>query len=494
MNKRIRNILLRFKSDYIVGQFQSEFPDIFKMFWNKTAVFVTSICTMSMLLNCMTSDKQDMGKIFMENNAINVTGGLIAGYTSQDGYVRIYKGIPYAADTGGQNRFRSPQDVEPWNGVKDCTNWGNSAVQPPQGPIMFWTEEFIISNKIYSEDCLNLNVWTAGTEERKPVIMFIHGGGFGSGGSSCDVYDGEAIARKGVIFVSVNYRVGIFGFLANSQLQKENDGYGNFAILDLIKALEWIGDNIAQFGGDPGNVTIMGQSAGSGLVQALMASPKAKNMFHHAVVQSYDIIKAPFMDISVQIEQGDALSLPLEKLRSMSTDDVFNLKWASIPCVGTDVIPYDLIAAYSKGAANDVDLMSGLVEGDKIFFSESTDLPAEQLEKDMMISQLALADSAQVPGYKGNVYLYYYHHVMPGENSLSDGAFHTSDVPYFFNHLSDSRVSYWTDTDRRVADIMSDYLVNFAKTGNPNGVGLAVWNTARESSSYLLLNADPKMR
>jgi para-nitrobenzyl esterase len=360
---------------------------------------------------------------------------------------------------------------------------------------MVWTGEFIISNKVYSEDCLNLNVWTTGAAARKPVIMFIHGGGYTSGGSSCDVYDGEAIARKDVVFVSVNYRVGIFGFLANSQLQKENDGHGNFAVLDLVKALGWIRDNIARFGGDPENVTIMGQSAGSGLVQALAASPRAKNLFQHALAQSYNVIRSPFKDIKAQVEQGDALNLSLDKLRSMSTKDVFSLKWTGGPCTGTDVIPFNLAAAYSKGTANDADLMSGFVEGDGLlFFRENAAPSADQLEKNMMASQLALASAAQAPGYTGNVYLYYYDYVMPGENSQSDGAFHTSDVPYFFNHLSGSRASYWTDTDRKLADIMSDYLVNFAKTGNPNGTGLAVWETARKSGAYLLLNPDPKMR
>ncbi|MDR3174609.1 MAG: carboxylesterase family protein [Treponema sp.] len=426
------------------------------------------------------------------NASVKVSGGLISGYASQDGAVKIYKGIPYAAGTGGQNRFRAPQDVKPWEGVKECMTWGNSAVQTPQDPFMMWTEEFIISNKVYSEDCLNLNIWAPEKTGRKPVIMFIHGGGFTSGGSSCDVYDGEAIARKGVVFVTVNYRLGIFGFLANSALQAENDGYGNFAVLDLVKALEWIRDNITQFGGDPENVTIMGQSAGSGLVQALVVSPKAKNLFHHALAQSFNTIQMAFSPAAQQIASGDALNLTLEELRSKTADEVFSLTWRAAPCAGTEVLPYNLAEAYSRGVANDADLMSGWVEGDGTMFAPNS--PADQLEGDMMANQLELADAAAAPGYRGNVYLYWYNHVMPGENSESYGAFHTSDVPYFLNHLSDSRASYWTGTDRKAADVMSDYLVNFAATGNPNGKGLAEWKTAKDSGSYLLLNADPIMR
>jgi para-nitrobenzyl esterase len=430
----------------------------------------------------------------MENNTIKVSGGLIRGYGSEDGAVEIYKGIPYAADTGGRNRFRAPQEVIPWEGIRDCADWGNSAVQTPQEPFRFWTEEFIISHKVYSEDCLNLNVWTAERAGKKPVILFIHGGGYTSGGSSCDIYDGEDIVRKGVVFVSVNYRVGIFGFLAASRLEKENDGYGNFAVLDLVKALEWIRDNIARFGGDPGNVTIMGQSVGSGLVQALMASPKAENLFHRALAESYNVIQSPFRDIAAQVAQGDALNLSLGELRSMNSDAVFKLTWASGPCVGTDVMPYTLAEAYRKGAANKADLMSGFVEGDGLlFFRDSAGLSADQLEKNMMASQLALADAARGSGR--SVYLYYYNYVMPGENSRNNGAFHTSEVPYFFNRLSNSRSSYWTDADRKVAGILSDYLVNFAGTGNPNGSAVpVVWETAGESGGYLLLNENPEMR
>jgi para-nitrobenzyl esterase len=461
------------------------------------AAFVTGACITVMLPGCaaVPADKTSGGNENMKNSIIRVTGGLIKGGIFQDGAVEIYKGIPYAAAAGGQNRFRAPQDIIPWEGVKDCTSWGDSAVQTPQDPFLFWTGEFIISNKVYSEDCLNLNVWTAGAAEKKPVIMFIHGGGFTSGGSSCDIYDGGDIVRKGAVFVSVNYRVGIFGFLAASHLEKENDGYGNFAVLDLVKALEWIRDNISQFGGDPENVTIMGQSAGSGLVQALMASPKAENLFHRALAESYNVIQSPFKDIADQVAQGDALNLSLEELRSMGGDEIFKLTWAAGPCVGTDVIPYDLVTAYRRGAANNVDLMSGFVEGDSLlFYRDSVNLPADQLEKKMMVSQLALADAAQSSG-GGVVYLYYYNYVMPGENSRSDGAFHTSEVPYFLDHLSDSRASYWTGTDRRLADMMSNYLVNFAKTGNPNGsAGPGVWGSVRESGGYLLLNENPVMR
>jgi para-nitrobenzyl esterase len=456
-----------------------------------------------MLLSCKTSVETEI----MGNNLIKVTGGLIKGYTSQDEVVKIYKGIPYAASTGGQNRFKAPLDVEPWDNVRDCTNWGDSAVQNPQFTTKPQMEAFIVSNKTYSEDCLNLNVWTTGTSGKKSVILFIHGGGYTSGGSSCDVYDGEAIARKGVVYVSINYRLGIFGFLATSDLEAENNGCGNYALLDLIKGLEWIRDNIASFGGDSGNVTIMGQSAGSGMVQGLIASPKAKGLFQRALAESLNAIMIPFADsVQDRAARGDDLNLSPDDLRSMNTKEVFDLPWTGVsPAFGTEVMPYDLENAYNNGIANDVDLMSGFVEGDFLLYhllgygvGNITD-SSKLAEENMMASQLALAKATETSGYKGNVYLYYYTYVMPGpvveDPGLYDyGAFHTSDVPYFLNHLSDSRALYWTDTDRKFADIMSDYLVNFAKTGNPNGTVPTVWETARKSGSYFILNTDPKMR
>jgi para-nitrobenzyl esterase len=355
-------------------------------------VFMMGACVMAMLPGCTTTSADNNGrKEIMENNTVRVSGGLIKGYTSQDGAVAIYKGIPYAASTGGKNRFRAPQDIMPWDGVKDCTDWGDSAVQTPQDPFMFWTEEFIISKKVYSEDCLSLNVWTADPAGKKPVIVFIHGGGYTSGGSSCDVYDGEDLVRKGVVFASVNYRFGIFGFLASSALAGENDGYGNFGVLDLVKALEWIRDNIAQFGGDPKNVTIMGQSAGSGMVQALMVSPKAKNLFQRAVAESLNAYPSHFTDIAARVEQGDAYNLSLEQLRSMSSGEIFSLEWGMAPpASGTDVIPFNFAEAYSRGAANNVDLISGWVEGDGVMFAGPNPPPPEEMETNQMASQLGL--------------------------------------------------------------------------------------------------------
>ena len=231
---------------------------------------------------------------------IEVTGGRICGYANADGDVTIFKGIPYAAPPVADLRWKAPQPVEEWEGVRECTEYAPAAMQSEQAPFMMWTEEFIIdTSKGYSEDCLYLNVWAPTGAKKAPVIMFIHGGGNTSGGSSCDVYDGEAIAKKGVVYVDINYRVGIFGFLASSELSAEDSDHvsGNYAIKDQIAALTWIRDNIASFGGDPENVTIAGQSAGSLNVNQLTVCPLAEGLFANAVTMSYNLVGSQYVTL-----------------------------------------------------------------------------------------------------------------------------------------------------------------------------------------------------
>ena len=233
---------------------------------------------------------QDAGPI------AKVTGGVVRGSFGPDG-VAVYKGIPYAASTAGENRWRPPQPVEEWVGVKNAREYGPIAVQPPaeglsRGP---WTTEYLdtgktLENGLMSEDSLSLNIWTAAKpDEVQPVIVFIHGGGNGSGSGANEVYTGEKIAQKDVVYVTINYRVGIFGFLAYKDSMGE-EVTGNFAIMDMIAALRWVRDNIRGFGGDPNNVTIAGQSAGSENVQTLVASPSAAGLFRHAVAMSWNSI------------------------------------------------------------------------------------------------------------------------------------------------------------------------------------------------------------
>lgn len=211
---------------------------------------------------------------------VSVTGGQIRGYR-EDG-TDIYKGIPYAAPPVGKLRWRPPHPVVSWEGIKECTAWAASPIQMEQMPVLMWTREFIIENTGYSEDCLYLNVWTASDKkDKKPVIVYSHGGNLVSGVTSCEIYGGSELAKKGVVYVSVGFRVGILGLLATSKLSAESETgtSGNYMLLDQIAALKWVRENITAFGGDPDNVTISGLSAGSDNVNAISVSLLAKGLF-----------------------------------------------------------------------------------------------------------------------------------------------------------------------------------------------------------------------
>ena len=227
-----------------------------------------------------------------KNPILTIDGGQITGVETDNPEVLIYKGIPYAAPPVGDLRWREPQPVIPWSGVKTCDTFGAAAPQKLTDPGSFYDKEFYAqSPHVKNEDCLYLNVWTPAAGKVKaglPVAMWIHGGAYRNGFGHEDEFDGVAWAEHGVILVTINYRLGILGFLSHPELTAEspNNFSGNYGILDQIAALKWIKANIAQFGGNPDNVTVFGQSAGAGSVQTLVASPLTKGLIHRAIIQS----------------------------------------------------------------------------------------------------------------------------------------------------------------------------------------------------------------
>jgi len=219
---------------------------------------------------------------------VQTINGKVEGYAKEN--LRIYKSVPFASPPIGDLRWKAPQPVKNWTGVKKCTEFSASPIQNKPQPFYCWSEEFIAKPEPLSEDCLYLNVWTPAKSkaENLPVFVWIYGGGLNSGSANCDIYNGEKMAKKGIVFVSINYRVGVLGFMAHPDLTKES-GYqasGNYGFLDQIAALKWVQQNIANFGGNPANVTVAGQSAGAFSVNALIASPLAKGLFHKAIPQS----------------------------------------------------------------------------------------------------------------------------------------------------------------------------------------------------------------
>lgn len=451
------------------------------------------------------SDPEDMVFATETGDKINKTveGGQIRGaYLDETHNVAVFKGIPYASPPVGQNRWRAPQPVETWKGVKECTEYGNSAMQAPQEANGAFTEEFIISNKNYSEDCLTLNIWTNGTGEttNRPVIVYFHGGAWVAGGSSCEVYEGDYLASQNIVFVSVNYRLGIFGFFAHSELAAEGGGStGNYGFMDMIKSLEWVRDNIGKFGGDKNNVTVMGQSAGAHLAHYLLASPKAEGLFKNAVIQSYAAMGAMSFcaDKAEVMAKGDALG-NVEDLRAKSAEQVMNLDGNKMGLTLDGVyIDKSLGDAFEAGRGKDVNVLYGTVSDDAFLcaiadFGTFNNMDVSEM---LMGNGYVLGKARQIGG-ANNTYCYYFDKVMPGKTVNGEEnktAFHTSDVPYFLNHLTKRREADWKEKDREIGKLSSQYLINFARCGNPNSKSVAKWNPITENKEYMHIGEDGAM-
>jgi para-nitrobenzyl esterase len=452
---------------------------------------------------------------------VRTEAGLVSGVKNSTGDVTAYKGIPFAAPPVGELRWKAPQPARHWDGVKKCDAFGPSPMQPKPVPFMVYTAEFLIPEQPISEDCLYLNVWTnAKTKaDKKPVFVWIYGGGFTSGGTACAIYDGEAMAKKGVIFVSVNYRVGAFGFLAHPELTKESPekASGNYGLLDQVAALKWVKKNIAAFGGDPDRVTIAGQSAGSMSVNSLVASPLTKGLFKGAIAESGSLlIKNPLLastSLQTAEEQGVKLAekagaKSLAEMRAMSAEDVlkkFQGRYA--PIVDGYVLPESVADIFAKGKQNHVPLITGWnadefggPADDKETFKKKAQekygsdaetflkyYPAETDEQ-AKASQVALSRDQvfALSGYKwaniqskapnSPVYVYNFARKVPGNGDMAKyGAFHTGEVCYVMDNLKFLNNRPLEPADHALAKLMSAYWVNFVKTGNPNGNGLPAW-------------------
>ena len=248
------------------------------------------ILSLVMILGLLWSCQQNTPSNLLDVHSVKTQDGLVSGKLVGEDSVKTFMGIPFAAAPVGELRWKAPQPVSPWEGVKECVANPASAIQNPPVPFFAWSEEFLIPPTPISEDCLYLNVWTDAekSDEKRPVMVWIHGGGFTGGSGTVPLYDGEELAKKGIVVVTINYRLGVLGFLSHPELSKESDSgtSGNYGVLDQIAALKWVKNNISQFGGDPKNVTIAGQSAGSMSVNVLVSSPMAKGLFNKAIAQS----------------------------------------------------------------------------------------------------------------------------------------------------------------------------------------------------------------
>ena len=463
--------------------------------------------------------------------------GTLSGVAGDSPQVRVFKGVPFAAPPIGDLRWRPPQPVKAWTGTRAADKFSANCMQrqaggggfPPYGGDRSATE--------MSEDCLYLNVYTtaASASARQPVMVWIHGGAFTSGAGA--IYQGEDLARKGVVVVTVNYRLGVFGFFSHPELTKESATHasGNYAFLDQIAALKWVQKNVAAFGGDPSRVTIFGESAGSWSVNSLVATPLAHGLFQRAIGESgaqFTITRT----LADAEQAGEAFAksqsaASLAELRAMPADKLNNANgYRTSGTVDGWVFPQDVATIFRTGKQNDVPTLAGSNANEGSIFTQAT--VTLQSFKEQIDRQYGPDAAAMIKNYpattdvearaaqaasmrdatfgwemrtwareqtrtgKSKIYMYYFSQVPPLPNAEWLGAQHGAEIPYAMNwpNGSHSTAVPWSAADKTLADQVSSYWVNFAATGDPNGKGLPVWSAFDPKNEQALgIAAGPKM-
>ena len=469
-----------------------------------------------------------------QNNtdALRIDSGPISG--TADGDMRTYLGIPYAAPPVGALRWRPPQPVAAWKDVRPCTEFGPACPQPRQNP-----------NGNYSEDCLTLNVWTSAKKPgaRLPVMVWIHGGAFNFGASSLPEYHGANLARRGVVVVTLNYRLGPLGFLVHPALNGESARgvSGNYGLLDQIAALKWVRSNIAAFGGAPGNVTIFGQSAGSRSVSLQLLSPLSKGLFARAIAQSGGpIIGSEYLspdfkgDMAAVSRMGQELAKRLgcadasdaiAAMRTKSAEEVvaaaacstsvFETGLFFAPVFDGAVLPKDPAVTFLAGRQHRVPVITGSTRNEgTLYLKDEKELTLARYEAflrarfgletpaalamfpakdddavraaiDRVISVGANAQPARFVARMAakagrKAFLYQFTRVPGTMMARQLGAFHGVDLAYMFGNMAEA--DGYNAMDVELSRQMMTYWVNFAKTGDPNGPGLPVWPTQKSET------------
>jgi para-nitrobenzyl esterase len=450
---------------------------------------------------------------------VHVEQGQITGVDGATAEVRIFKGVPFAAPPVGDLRWRAPKPAANWEGVRAADKFSPTCMQRAGN-----------SSRPAGEDCLYLNVYTAAktAKEHRPVMVWIHGGALTGGAGS--IYDGEALAKKGVVVVTVNYRLGVFGFFAHPELTKESDrnASGNYGLLDQVAALEWVQKNITAFGGDPKRVTIFGESAGSWSVNYLMASPLARGLFHRVIGESGGEF-APARKLADLEQAGTKLAAgsSIAALRAKSADDVQKMGgFQTAANVDGWFLPQDVYTIFSTGKQSDVPLLIGSNSDEGTMFTppgvklatfretagkrygaeadaflkiypantdeEAWDAQAASMRDQVFGWEMRTWARMQTKTGKSKVYMYYFSRVPPGKNRVK-GAYHGSEIAYVFGNLkiapfagSSDEPRPWQEQDHKLSEAMSSYWVNFATTGDPNGKGLPKWPAYHAKDDVLM--------
>ena len=474
---------------------------------------------------------------------VKIDTGLLEGARGTDPSVRVFRGVPFASPPVGALRWKAPQPVAPWTGVRKAGTWGTRCMQGPMwGPL-------VTRDAQMGEDCLYLNVWTTARDARakQPVLVMFHGGGFAAGSASEARTDGEWFARQGIVVVEPNYRLAVFGFLAHPELTKESGGRGsgNYGMLDQAAALEWVRRNVAAFGGDPDNVTINGESAGSMSVSALMASPLTKHLFHKAIGQSGAFFKSPSPGLSEKTlaqKEEDGLKLAelagaksLADLRAKPAEEILATVmkasggWGYAPGLDGYFLTEKVADTYAAGKQSRIPLMAGWTSAEMgmsvamnpnkptaVTFPDTLKerfkadagaaarvYPADNDDQTLqsasdLASDLFIAYSTwkwiEVHGKTAGapVYRYRFDRALPEANGSNRfGAAHASDIEYSF-HTLDSKKAEWKPEDREAERVMAGYFANFVKTGDPNGAGLPAWPEFGKSRQVMQIDAVSK--
>ncbi len=510
---------------------------------------ITAISAALILLLCLGSAVNSVGcgrKPHESMETPRVDGGLIKGQC-RDG-IWTYLGIPYASPPVGSFRWREPRPPSPWEGVKECIEYGPSCPQPLGG----WADYLRVDRT--DEDCLYLNIWSpaAHPSDRLPVMVWIHGGAFRSGSGSLRLYEGSNLARRGVVVVTINYRLGPLGFLAHPLLSDESPrrASGNYGLLDQLAALSWVNRNVKAFGGDPGNVTVFGESAGAMSILYLLTSPISTGLFHRAIVES-----GPLPDwglptlrmlsleeaerkgvefvkrLGVDLTDSDKPEESLERLRAIPAEDIIRASSdfdpLSVvgfgPIVDGHVLPQNPVQAFARGAQHRLPMIIGVNADEGTLFAPDIDLEKYRLlvslgygsfgdkvlemfpaksQKEVknalsrLITQLGfsatsrfVADSCSAAG--SPVFLYLFRRIPDDPRAKKWGAFHGLEIIYVFDNLDLASSLSANEIDMRLSTVMAGYWTTFALQGDPNREGLPFWpRYSLEEPQYLILGED----
>jgi para-nitrobenzyl esterase len=503
----------------------------------RSKFFSAIVLIVGLLVNIQAADR------------VKTANGIVEGTGKQKSGVRTFRGIPFAAPPVGDLRWKAPQPVKNWENVREAVKFGPRCMQQPVFSDMVFRSDGM------SEDCLYLNVWTPAGKagEKLPVLVYFYGGGFIAGDGSELRYDGENMAAKGIVVVTLNYRLGVFGFLAHQELTKESPAKasGNYGLMDQAAALRWVSQNIAEFGGDPRKITIAGESAGSFSVSAQMVSPLSKDLIRGAIGESGSVLSqtsAPrIVPLSEAEQKGAEFAASVDadslaKLRALSTDQIQKAtaergKWSFPMTVDGYFFTESPAKTYAEGRQAHVPLLVGWnsaesswrailgkdeptpenyekairarfgTRADEILklysgatreqvTEAATDLAGDQF---IAFSTWKWSDIHSKTGGKP-VFRYFYAHPRPAAKDakpdavLPQGASHSAEIEYAMGNLATNNVFAWTADDYKVSKVMQEFFANFIKNGDPNGKDLPRWKnvTAEKPIYFMRLDVDSR--